>query len=98
LLQTGQSESSGNNLYIAATQALDFGSARLPLRRFDGAPLTLEKLFLSPERIDLDASLVLRDNQPLLEKVSLEAAANWREGYYRYFTRPFLELGIPLFE
>ncbi|MDX9741306.1 MAG: fused MFS/spermidine synthase [Gammaproteobacteria bacterium] len=98
LLPTGRDESSGNNLYIAATQALDFSRPRVPLRRFDGVPLALETLFLDPETIDLNAAMVLRDNRPMLEKVSLEAAANWREGYSRHFTRPFLELGIPLFE
>lgn len=98
LLPTGRDEGSGNNLYIASPEPLDFSRPRLPMRRFDGAPLALETLFRDPATIDLEDSMILRDNRPMLEKMSLEAAASWREGYYRHFTRPFLELGIPLFE
>ncbi len=99
ILPTAKDEHSGNNLYIAAPKPgrIDFSRPRMPLFG-NGAPIPLTTLFLDPARIDLQDAMVLRDNRPVLEKLSLEAAASWREGYYRHFTKPFLDLGIPLFE
>jgi hypothetical protein len=59
---------------------------------------SLPELFIDPALLDLEQAMVLRDNQPILEKLNLEAAAIWRASYHRIFTRPFLEMGIPLFE
>jgi SAM-dependent methyltransferase len=97
LLPTGRDESSGNNLYIAAPRTIDFSRPRLPLRRGNDI-VPLPALFLDPTKIDLSDSLILRDNRPVLEKLSLEAGVKWREDYYEHFTKPFLNLGIPLFD
>ncbi len=97
VLPTGRDEGSGNNLYIAAPEGLDYSRPRVPVIRGAGI-VPLPALFLDPASVDLDDALILRDNRPVLEKLSLEASRRWREDYYEYFTRPFLELGIPLFD
>lgn len=99
LLPTGSDESSGNNLYIAMPDAdePDFANPRVGVR-INGIPVSIPARFLDPASVDLEDAIVLHDNRPILERLSLEAAATWREGYYTHFTRPFLELGIPLFE
>lgn len=98
VLPTGRDESSGNNLYIVTPEGFDFDRPRLPVMRGPGQFVPLPALFLDPALIDVADALILRDNRPVLEKLSLEASRQWREGYYGYFTKPFLELGIPLFD
>lgn len=99
LLPTGSDESSGNNLYIAIPGAdePDFANPRVGVH-INGIPVSIPGRFLDPAHVDLEDAIVLRDNRPILERLSLEAASTWREGYNTHFTRPFLELGIPLFE
>ena len=97
LLPTGVNEATGNNLYIASRAPLDFDRARIAVLH-NGRPTAVSALFLDTGTIDLEDALILRDNRPVLEKLNLEASAQWREGYYKYFTKPFLDLGIRLFD
>lgn len=97
LIPTGASEESRNNIYIAAPGPLDLARPRAPLV-INGVPQSLPALMVDPATLELEHARVLRDNQPILEKLNLEAAAIWRAGYYRLFTKPFLDMGIPLFE
>lgn len=97
LIPTGDQEEARNNIYIATLGGIDFSRPRVPLV-VEGRIRPLPELFVDPAGLDLDQAMVLRDDQPILEKLNLEAAAIWREGYYRAFTRPFLDMGIPLFE
>lgn len=97
LIPTGTREEARNNIYIATLGAIDFSRPRAPLV-VEGRVRPLPELFVDPARLDLEQAMVLRDDQPILEKLNLEAAAIWRAGYYQAFTRPFLDMGIPLFE
>ncbi|MCC6208392.1 MAG: fused MFS/spermidine synthase [Gammaproteobacteria bacterium] len=97
LIPTGAREDARNNIYIAALGDIDFSRPRAPLV-VEGRVRALPELFVDPAALELDQAMVLRDDQPILEKLNLEAAAIWRAGYYRTFTRPFLDMGIPLFE
>ncbi|MBK8163477.1 MAG: fused MFS/spermidine synthase [Gammaproteobacteria bacterium] len=97
LVPTGANEDTRNNIYIATLGAVDFTRPRAPLV-IGGQVRSLPELFIDPALLDLEQAMVLRDNQPILEKLNLEAAAIWRASYHRIFTRPFLEMGIPLFE
>ncbi|MBK9130050.1 MAG: fused MFS/spermidine synthase [Gammaproteobacteria bacterium] len=97
LIPTGAREDARNNIYIATLGAIDFSRPRVPLV-VEGRVQALPDLFVDPALLDLDQAMVLRDDRPILEKLNLEAAAIWRAGYYRTFTRPFLDMGIPLFE
>ena len=97
VLPTRDDEHTANNLFIASFQPMDFSAPRMPLV-VDGRAYRLVMRFLDPSMINLDDTYVLRDNQPVLEKLNLEAAALWRQTYYEYFTRPFLEKGVRIFE
>jgi predicted membrane-bound spermidine synthase len=97
LIPTGANEDTRNNIYIATLGDIDFTRPRAPLI-VGGAPRSLPELFVDASALDLEHAMVLRDNQPILEKLNLEAAAIWRASYHRIFTKPFLEMGIPLFE
>lgn len=97
LIPTGPKEDTRNNIFIATLGEHDFTRPRAPLV-IGGALQSLPELFVAAADIDLEHAMVLRDNQPILEKLNLEAAAIWRASYHRVFTKPFLERGIPLFE
>ncbi len=97
LLPTGLQEDTRNNLMIASDGGLDYGRARVPII-VNGRMQPIPRFFMDPAEIDTDHALILRDNQPVLEKLNLEAAAIWRKGYYEFFTKRFIEMGIPLFE
>ena len=75
---------------------MDFSNPRIPMS-IDGKPRDLSTFFINPADIDVQHAMVLTDNQPILEKLNLEAAAIWRAAYLKSFTKPFLEMGIPLF-
>ena len=47
---------------------------------------------------ELRDALVLVDDRPILDRLNLEPAARWRETYYTYFTKPFRDQGVPLFQ
>lgn len=99
LLPTSFEEDTRNNLYVAIPEetSIDLASARRPIL-VNGAVRPISSFFMDPATIDVADAMILRDNRPILEKLNLEAAAEWRRSYYEYFTRPFLDLGIPLFE
>ncbi|MEX2497950.1 MAG: fused MFS/spermidine synthase [Wenzhouxiangellaceae bacterium] len=97
VIPTAEDEHIANNLLIASNHRLDLSDPRHPLT-IQGVRQHLPDLALDPGEITLDDALVLRDNQPILEKLNLEAAAGWRKTYYEHFTRPFIEKGVPIFE
>jgi predicted membrane-bound spermidine synthase len=97
LLPTAAAEDNRNNLYIASPAEVDFSHPRAPVM-IDGQARDLAGFFTDPATIDLEQALVLTDDQPILEKLNLEAAAIWRASYFKYFTKPFLDMGIPLFD
>ncbi len=97
LLPTGVQEDTRNNLFIVTNGDIDFTQPRAPIL-VDGKPQPLNRFFMNPAEIDVEDALVLLDNKPILEKLNIEAAAVWRKSYYNYFTKPFLDMGIPLFE
>lgn len=97
LIPTGAHEETRNNIYITTRSEIDFTRPRAPLV-IEGNLRPLPELFVDESALDLGHAVVLRDNQPILEKLKLEAAVVWRAGYHRIFTKPFLEMGIPLFE
>ena len=97
LLPTGLAEDTRNNLYIAMPDDAGFSDPSRPVT-VGGRTRTLSGMFMDPASIDVADAMILRDNQPILEKLNLEAAAQWRASYYEYFTKPFLDVGIPLFE
>ncbi len=97
LLPTGMQEDTRNNLMIASHGDLDFTRPRVPII-VNGRIQPLTRFFMDPAEIKLDDALILRDNRPVLEKLNLEAAAIWRKGYYTFFTKGFIEAGLPLFE
>lgn len=97
LLPTGLQEHTRNNLMIVSDHELDYSAVRLPIL-MNGRLTPLPRFFMDPAEIDLDDALVLRDNRPVLEKLNLEAAAIWRKDYYNFFTKRFIEQGMPLFD
>lgn len=97
LLSTGAEEATSNNLMIAADHEVDLGAPRAPIIVGRGVR-PLADFVRDTGELDFDDALLLVDNRPILERLNLEAAAVWRRGYYEYFTRPFVEKGIPLFD
>lgn len=97
LIPTGTEEDARNNLYVATLGERDFSAPRVPML-VDGQPRALSSFYMDPAAIDVEHAMVLTDNQPILEKLNLEAAAIWRAAYYTYYTKPFLDMGIPLFD
>jgi hypothetical protein len=97
LLPTGVAEDIRNNLFIATLGGRDFSHPRAPLVS-DGRPRDLADVFANPSSVDVEQAVILTDNQPVLEKLNLEAALSWRAAYFKYFTKPFLDMGIPLFD
>ena len=97
VLPTRDDEHTANTLFIASFEPLDLTRPRRPLV-VEGRAYRLPTRLLPGEQIDLSDALILRDNRPVLEKLNLEAAALWRQTYYEYFTRPFLEKGVPIFD
>lgn len=97
LLPTGTQERTRNNLMIASDRDMDYSTTRVPIIA-GGRVRPLPQFFMDPAAIDIEDALILRDNQPVLEKLNLEAAAIWRKDYYEYFTKQFTREGIPLFE
>lgn len=97
LLPTGAQEDTRNNLFIVTRGDVDFAHPRAPIV-IGGRPRPLSDFFMDPAQIDVEDALVLRDNKPILEKLNIEAASIWRKSYYRHFTKPFLDMGIPLFD
>lgn len=51
--------------------------------------------FLQTKLIDFSDGVVLTDNQPLLEKLYIEAALEWRDVCTKYNTKRLLRLGAP---
>lgn len=92
-----QGEETRNNVFVATLDDQDFSAPRIPVME-DGRPRAPADLFMDPAAIDVEHAMVLTDDQPILEKLNLEAAAIWRAEYLEYFTKPFLQMGIPLFE
>lgn len=98
LLPTGSDEATRNNLMIATDGQFDFDvPPRAPIM-VNREPQPLSRFFHDPDAINLDDAWVLRDNQPILEKLNIEPATVWRQSYYEHFTKPFLEQGIRLFD
>lgn len=97
VMPTSDDEHTGNNLFIASDRPLDFSRPRHPLV-ISGRAFRLPELIMDPDDIQLEDAVILRDNRPVLEKLNLEAAARWRQTYYEHFTRPFIEMGVPIFE
>lgn len=97
VIPTSDDEHTSNNLFVASREPLDFSQPRKPLI-LDGRSHWLPAQVMDPQTIPLDDAVILRDNRPVLEKLNLEAAAQWRETYYEYFTKPFIEKGVPIFE
>lgn len=97
LLPTGLQEHTRNNLMIVSDFEIDYSAPRLPIT-VNGRIQPLPRFFMDPAEIDIGNALILRDNRPVLEKLNLEAAAIWRKDYYNFFTKRFIEEGMPLFE
>lgn len=97
VIPTSEDENTSNNLFIASREPLDFSQSRAPLI-IDGRSYWLPAQVIDPQTIPLDDAVILHDNRPALEKLNLEAAAQWRETYYEHFTKPFIEKGVPIFE
>jgi spermidine synthase len=97
LIPTSSEESGRNNLYVATQDERDFSAPSVPLF-VDGRFVSIASTFMDPKEIDLEQAMVLTDDRPVLEKLNLEAAALWRAAYYQNFTKPFLQMGIPLFD
>ncbi len=97
VIPTSDDEHTGNNLFVASWKPLDFSLPRHPLV-VGGRFYPLPGLIMDPADISLADALILRDNQPILEKLNLEAAARWRQTYFEHFTQPFIEKGVPIFE
>lgn len=97
LVPTSGSEKARNSIFIASTGGLDLTRPRTPLI-VDGRVRPIPGMYLDTSRIDANDAVILRDNRPVLENLTLAAAKLWREDYTKVYTKQFVEMGIPLFE
>lgn len=97
LMPTGSDEHTRNNLFIASPDPVNFDQTRRALI-VGGRQRSIPSQFQPVPAEALDDALVLVDDRPILDHLNLEPAARWRETYYTYFTQPFREKGVPLFQ
>ncbi|MGB0514714.1 MAG: spermidine synthase, partial [Wenzhouxiangellaceae bacterium] len=97
LMPTGADEHTRNNLFIASPDPVNFDQTRRALI-IGGRQRSVPSQFQPVPPEVLEDALVLVDDRPILDQLNLEPAARWRETYYTYFTKPFRDQGVPLFQ
>jgi hypothetical protein len=58
--------------------------------------INLEQHFVNKATIDMTDALVLTDNQPILEKIYIPAALDWRKSSIDYNLKPIIQNGVEL--
>ncbi|MDX1653156.1 MAG: fused MFS/spermidine synthase [Brumimicrobium sp.] len=95
LLPTPGQESHRNLLFLATFEEKDFTNTYF---EEPGMPVitNLSEKFIDKDRIDFSDGVILRDQQPILEKMYLSAALKWRRVSIDYNTKKFIEADLGL--
>lgn len=93
ILATPGEEASRNLIFLAQTEPRDFSAVNYAEPGLKPI-VTLKDYFLDLGNIDLSDALVLTDEVPILEKIYLPAALDWRRSSIQYNLIPLLQSGV----
>jgi spermidine synthase len=94
IITTGP-EASRTALFVASRNKHNFHTVRSPLL-LNGRQVDIETLYLNPQRLDLNDAVVLKDDKPILELLSIPAGKATRKVHVE-MTKIFYQQGVPLF-
>lgn len=93
LLPTPGTEEYRNLIFLASRDGIDFSKTYF---EEPGMPVihNISEKFVSKGIIDFSDGVVLRDNKPILEKLYLTAASDWRRTAIDFNTKKIIDAGI----
>jgi predicted membrane-bound spermidine synthase len=95
LLPTPGEEGHRNLIFLASRKKLDF--TKTYFEEPGMPPITnISANFIDKSNIDFSDGYILRDNQPILEKIYLSAATEWRRISIDYNIKKFMKEGVKL--
>lgn len=97
LLATPGKEANRNLIFLAQTDRKDF--TKTDYSEPNSKPIgDLTKYFISNSTIDLEDALVLTDDRPILEKIYIPAALDWRRSSIDYNLKKLIQEDIQLMQ
>jgi predicted membrane-bound spermidine synthase len=95
LLATPGAEANRNLIFLASLEKKNF--IGIDYSEPNTQPITnLEDHFLDKSSIDMSDALILSDNRPILEKIYIPAALDWRKSSIHYNLKPLIQNGVEL--
>lgn len=93
LFVTPGEEGARNLILLATTTEMDFTNCTYSE---PGLPALgdITRYFVDPSTLDMTDAVTLTDDQPILEKMYIDCALDWRRGTNNYYTKFFIEEGI----
>ncbi|MBL7897047.1 MAG: fused MFS/spermidine synthase [Crocinitomicaceae bacterium] len=93
LLATPGEEAYRNLIFLASEEQKDFSNIHYG-EPYRDTVKNLTEHFIPKDEIQFDDALVLRDNQPILEKIYLPAALDWRRSSIQANLIPMVQRGM----
>ncbi|MBK9590267.1 MAG: fused MFS/spermidine synthase [Crocinitomicaceae bacterium] len=95
LLATPGAEANRNLIFLASLEKKNFDGINYS-EPHSIQIINLEQHFVNKATIDMTDALVLTDNQPILEKIYIPAALDWRKSSIDYNLKPIIQNGVEL--